>query len=178
VDDLLLLATELVTNSVRHSPAGAAGGVGVDVRLAPDRIRVEVRDPGSGFQHVPHQPGSLSEGGRGLFLVEAISDDWGVGAGEQTAVWFELSIDRYEPPPPTRSDHQLANDAVELAAELRALGTETKSLEGRARDIEADLSRVAESLKAGAEALRSREKLAHPEDAGSSPEPEAPAAGD
>jgi anti-sigma regulatory factor (Ser/Thr protein kinase) len=178
VDDLLLLATELVTNSVRHSPAGLEGGIGVAVVLAPDRIRVEVSDPGTGFRHVRHQPGTLSEGGRGLFLVEAISDAWGMGEGPGTTVWFELAIDRYEPPPAATSEDQLVSDTAGLAAELRALGSETRSLEGRARDIEADLSRVAENLRAGAEALRSREKVADPHE-GPDPapqDPEAPAA--
>lgn len=92
IDDVLLLATELVTNSVRHSPASGEGTIGVAVRRGSERIRVEVSDPGSGFDHEPHRPGTLSEGGRGLFLVDALADRWGMGDGSQTTVWFELSL--------------------------------------------------------------------------------------
>src|SRR5437764_13050938 len=74
VDDMMLLATELVTNSVRHAPEATEGTIDVSVSFLPRAMRVEVRDPGSGFLHVPQRPGTLSEGGRGLFLVEVIAD--------------------------------------------------------------------------------------------------------
>lgn len=195
IDDVLLLTTELVTNSVRHSPAATHGTVDVAVVLAQERIRVEVSDPGSGFEHVPQHPGTLSEGGRGLFLVEALSDRWGMVGGERTTVWFELGVDHdggakassssavgppqgaalgassaleqvedgFEP-----REREVETDALELAAELRALGSENDALQGRSRDIEAELARVAESLRAGADALRGRQKLARPPIGGSS----------
>jgi len=186
VDDVLLLTTELVTNSVRHSPAAGGGTVDVAVVLAPDRIRVEVSDPGSGFAHVPQHPGTLSEGGRGLFLVDVIADRWGMGEGGRTRVWYEMEVERDEAPAPAKarsatgaplgasagldqvpagsgtSDREVSTGAGELAEELRALASSTEELEDRARDIEADLARVASSLKAGAEALRSREKVIEP----------------
>jgi anti-sigma regulatory factor (Ser/Thr protein kinase) len=189
VDDVLLLTTELVTNSVRHSPAADGGTVDVAVVLAPDRIRVEVSDPGSGFAHVPRHPGTLSEGGRGLFLVDVIADRWGLGDGGGTTVWYELGVERDDAPAAAAaqgstgpalgagagldqvsagsgaSERQVSTDAGELARELRALGSATESLEDRAREIEADLARVSKSLKAGAEALRAREKVIEPEPA-------------
>jgi anti-sigma regulatory factor (Ser/Thr protein kinase) len=160
VDTLLLLTTELVTNGVRHSTAGVAGGGTVDVAvgLEADRIRVEVSDPGSGFHHVPHMPGTLSEGGRGLFLVEALAGRWGMGDADRTTVWFELAVESDERP--ARADEAaLAGGADEIAAELRALGAANDSLQRKARDIEADLARVAGNLRASAEALRTREKV-------------------
>jgi serine/threonine-protein kinase RsbW len=165
VDDLLLLTTELVTNGVRHSPAGRGGSVDVSVRLGTDRVRVEVSDPGSGFDHVPHVPGTLSEGGRGLFLVEALADRWGIADGARTTVWYELGVEGGAPAAPEgRSEEaELAAGVDELAAEIRALGAATDSLDRNARAIEADLDRVAGNLKAGADALRAREKLAHPD---------------
>src|SRR5436190_21060899 len=165
IDDLLLLTTELVTNGVRHSPAGRAGMVDVSVHLGTDRVRVEVTDPGSGFDHVPHVPGTLSEGGRGLFLVEALADRWGIGDGSRTTVWYELGVEGGETPARKgrSEDAELAAGVDELAAELRALGAATDSLDRKARAIEADLDRVSGNLKAGADALRAREKLAHPD---------------
>src|SRR4051795_257557 len=81
VDDILLLATELVTNGVRHSPAADGGSVDVGVFLEPASIRVEVSDPGSGFSHVPHRPGTMSEGGRRGFLLQGPGDPRGGGQG-------------------------------------------------------------------------------------------------
>jgi len=187
IDDVLLLTTELVTNSVRHSPAAAEGTVHVAVMLAPERIRVEVSDPGGGFAHVPRHPGTLSEGGRGLFLVEALSDRWGMGDGDRTAVWFELEVDkeRDEPTPSAAAgavhgealgasaalssveagfdpERNVESDVRELADDLRALGTSNAALESRAHDIETELARVSENLRAGAEALRRRQKVIDP----------------
>jgi anti-sigma regulatory factor (Ser/Thr protein kinase) len=170
VDDILLLATELVTNGVRHSPAADGGSVDVGVFLEPASIRVEVSDPGSGFSHVPHRPGTMSEGGRGLFLVEVLADRWGIAEADGTTVWFELDVEEGDADAPAAAAHEaapgqdtVAGEAFELAAELKALGNETRSLERRARDMEAELARVAGNLRTGAEALRAREKLAHPE---------------
>jgi anti-sigma regulatory factor (Ser/Thr protein kinase) len=184
VDNAMLLTTELVTNGVRHSPAGDAGTVDVAVTLAPKQIRVEVSDPGSGFDHTPHRPGTLSEGGRGLFLVEVIADRWGMGAEKRTTVWYELDMGRERETAgsaheqsagtgaaamaaseqasgnPGPSVVQVSVEAGELAADLRELGADNGSLEHQARDIETDLARMAESLRAGAEALRARRKLA------------------
>ena len=164
IDDVLLLTTELVTNSVRHSPAATDGTVDVAVMVAQERIRVEVSDPGSGFSHVPQHPGTLSEGGRGLFLVEALSDRWGTEGGERTTVWFELGVDGEEAVEQfdasrEPSEQEVQSDVLELAADLRALASANAALEVRARDMEADLARVSESLRAGAEALRAREKV-------------------
>jgi hypothetical protein len=190
LDDVLLLTTELVTNSVRHCPAAGDGTVDVAVLLGPDRIRVEVSDPGEGFAHVPQHPGTLSEGGRGLFLVDVIAERWGTDGGGRTTVWYELGVERDDAPPPVKaesatgaalgasagldqvsagsgaSERQVSTGAGELADELRALGSSTEELQDRARDIEADLARVASSLRAGAEALRSRAKVTEPKGEG------------
>src|SRR4051794_8206179 len=48
-----LLATELVTNVLRHAPGRSAWGTAdMRVRMYPDRVRVEIRDDGIGFR--PH----------------------------------------------------------------------------------------------------------------------------
>jgi anti-sigma regulatory factor (Ser/Thr protein kinase) len=189
VDDMMLLTTELVTNSVRHAPEEATGSIELTVLHGPSAIRVEVRDPGGGFTHVPQQPAGLAEGGRGLFLVDALADRWGMDEGGQTTVWYELGVDRDDDTSQTageqvtgaglaasasagevagsrtaggvRDDADLTNDAAEIAAELRALASATESLDQQARTIEADLARVADTLKAGADRLRTRQKL-HP----------------
>ena len=89
IGTLLLLVTELVTNAVLH--AGAPGSpVLLRVSLTPRHLRVEVHDRGPGFEmHEPKPRGS--SGGYGLFLVERMSDRWGVNRDCNTYVWFELA---------------------------------------------------------------------------------------
>lgn len=83
-----LLASELVTNSVRH-------GDGARIRLVldtndGDRLRCEVVDEGVGFVPRARTKGMLEVGGWGLHLVEALADRWGVQEGAPR-VWFELA---------------------------------------------------------------------------------------
>ena len=90
LETVRLLVTELVTNSVRH--AGAAA-VELVVAIAVERVRVEISNPGRPFEPQIREAGveSESESGWGLFLVDRLSDAWGVvdESGYQR-VWFEL----------------------------------------------------------------------------------------
>ncbi|MFF1558568.1 ATP-binding protein [Streptomyces sp. NPDC058279] len=84
-----LLITELVTNALVHTEQGAE----VSACIADTRLRVEVRDYAARRPR-PHVP-SADDGthGRGLVLVQALADDWGVDAlapGAGKVVWFEL----------------------------------------------------------------------------------------
>ena len=83
-----MIVTELVTNAVRHGPGGPvelaieAGGYG---------MRGEVRDPGPGIDHYAlDRRKATEEGGRGLFLVDALSDSWGL-SDDHSRVWFEIA---------------------------------------------------------------------------------------
>ena len=90
-DDVLLLVTELVTNAVRHAGVGKDRSLHVKVRRHERRLRVDVVDPGDGFDLAPHGPVPRGTGGFGLLLVERIAESWGVARGEGgTCVWFEL----------------------------------------------------------------------------------------
>jgi len=84
-----LLASEIVTNSVRHAGAGDDGLVGFELTLSPAAVRVEVADHGPGFRPAPDLPDADETGGRGLFLVDQLADRWGTSHGG-THVWFEL----------------------------------------------------------------------------------------
>lgn len=81
-----LMASELATNCVRHAHT--------DFELtvhAQGEIRVEVRDSGRGRPTVL-SPSPRDPAGRGLRIVEAMSDTWGVAAaGSGKAVWFTLN---------------------------------------------------------------------------------------
>jgi len=88
-EDTVLLVSELVGNAVRHTGARIFG---LHMRRRPGWIRVEVRDPSRGLPCLmPVQETDIS--GRGLFLVDKLSDRWGVdllSRGKTT--WFEMRV--------------------------------------------------------------------------------------
>jgi anti-sigma regulatory factor (Ser/Thr protein kinase) len=85
-----LLTTELVSNAVRHGGADEHQLVVLYLALAPERLRVEVCDPGAGFDAGPPQP--YGEGGYGLFLVSEVSSRWGVARENANVTWFEMDL--------------------------------------------------------------------------------------
>ncbi|MEA2412857.1 MAG: serine/threonine-protein kinase RsbW [Thermoleophilaceae bacterium] len=85
-----LLTTELVSNAVRHGGAGEQQIVVMHLALAPDCLRVEVCDPGVGFEPGPPKP--YGEGGYGLFLVSEVSSRWGVSREDGNCTWFEIEL--------------------------------------------------------------------------------------
>ena len=102
--DLRLLVTELVTNSLRHSHLGAGDAIHlviqVEPQMEPKTLRVEVHDPGTGFD-APAPPQSPDLGaGWGLYLLGRIADRWGIQGRPSTCVWFEMDLSL--PPPPDR----------------------------------------------------------------------------
>ncbi|GAA2804100.1 ATP-binding protein [Streptomyces showdoensis] len=81
-----LALTELVANVVRHVPGRRCT---VLILREPYGLRVEVSDRVPG-PLVAKAAGPLDEGGRGLALVEAVTDRWGVReGGDGKTVWFE-----------------------------------------------------------------------------------------
>jgi anti-sigma regulatory factor (Ser/Thr protein kinase) len=88
--DAQLLVSEVVTNSIRHS--GSDDPIGMRIWLRHSGVKVEIADSGTGFDAAEVGTGGDAEGGRGLMLVEALADRWGVSSGARTRVWFELSL--------------------------------------------------------------------------------------
>lgn len=89
LDEAQLLVSELVTNAVRH------GGPPVRVRVSCDgsgpSLHVAVSD-GNRLPPVRRDVSPEAEGGRGVALVDIVSDRWGVqhDDGGKT-VWFVIS---------------------------------------------------------------------------------------
>lgn len=82
-DDVAVVISELVTNSVLHGMGTA--NIGVTVEAAEDRIRVEVSDCGPCFDK------STPRGeGMGLDIVDRIADSWGVTHESNCTVWVEI----------------------------------------------------------------------------------------
>jgi hypothetical protein len=70
VESALLLVSELVTNSVRHSGVPEGEDVVVRVDLWRDGCRLEVEDPGRDGVIAPRPQDPLEGGGMGLNLVQ------------------------------------------------------------------------------------------------------------
>ncbi|MFH8726641.1 ATP-binding protein [Streptomyces termitum] len=85
----VLLVSELVGNAVRHTGARVFT---LRVQRRPGRIRVEVRDPSRGLPCLM-PVAELDISGRGLFLVDKLSDRWGVDLGPRgKTTWFEMRL--------------------------------------------------------------------------------------
>jgi len=90
-EDAILLASEVVTNAVRHTGSARFDDVLVRVASSDDHVRVEVLNPGEAFDPPAPRTPSTTGTGLGLFLVDALADAWGVEReGPRTKVWFEL----------------------------------------------------------------------------------------
>lgn len=95
VFEAALLASEMVTNSVRHSGSAVPGGIViVAVTVGDGGVRVEVTDRSGDGVPVLKPVGFADgdgEGSRGMRLVDTLAARWGYerGGGYATT-WFEL----------------------------------------------------------------------------------------
>ena len=87
VDRAMLAVSEMVTNVILHARTTAR----VVVRRQPTGVRIEVHD---GSPQLPQQKsyGADATTGRGLGMLDALCEDWGVAATpEGKVVWVELA---------------------------------------------------------------------------------------
>jgi anti-sigma regulatory factor (Ser/Thr protein kinase) len=86
VENAELLVSELVTNAFRHG----RGDVGVRMLFKGGQVRFEVRDS-SDERPALRTVGVSDEGGRGLVIVRAVADDWGISDDGMTT-WCSLNL--------------------------------------------------------------------------------------
>ncbi|MEV0189571.1 PAS domain S-box protein [Kitasatospora purpeofusca] len=85
-DDARLLVSEVLTNALQH----AQGPLGLHLRRTSTEVTIEISD------HSPHLPQPRlaapdDESGRGLLLVDALADSWGVRPTDDgKTTWFTL----------------------------------------------------------------------------------------
>lgn len=93
VETVELLTSETVTNAVTHGAQVDGEAVTVAGTLGINRFLLSVTNAGPPFDDAPELPPPTAAAGRGLFLVDALSSNWGRRhlAG-LTGVWFEVAV--------------------------------------------------------------------------------------
>jgi serine phosphatase RsbU (regulator of sigma subunit)/anti-sigma regulatory factor (Ser/Thr protein kinase) len=85
----ILCTSELTTNALLH--AGTPAQVHID--LSAERLLVSVADTGTRGSVTPTKADTMASRGRGLGLIEELSDAWGTDPSVRGAtVWFEMLI--------------------------------------------------------------------------------------
>jgi anti-sigma regulatory factor (Ser/Thr protein kinase) len=89
-----LVATEVVTNSVKHAGLTAAQPIDLNIQVVPGCLRIEVTDAGTaGFDPVVTPPYPGQNSGLGLWMVDQLTDRGGVDFTHSTRVWCEFDMD-------------------------------------------------------------------------------------
>jgi anti-sigma regulatory factor (Ser/Thr protein kinase) len=87
-----LALTEVVANSVTHARLRAPEVIDLQVWVHPALLRIEVTDNGPGFNPavVRTKPDNVDRRGWGLWIVDRLTDRWGVDFSHSTRVWMEF----------------------------------------------------------------------------------------
>jgi anti-sigma regulatory factor (Ser/Thr protein kinase) len=101
--DVAAVAAELVGNAVRHAAPLPGGVVRVAWRLVrAGLIEIRVTDGGAATPPVPRVADPEAPDGRGLTIVGALADRWGVDReGPAQCVWAHVTIPATRRPAPT-----------------------------------------------------------------------------
>ncbi|MCG7204160.1 ATP-binding protein [Streptomyces arenae] len=129
IDDAVLILSELLSNACKHGrPLGDALAGDGDVRAAwrvdpRGRLVVEVTDGGGPTRPAPMTPSVTAHGGRGLNIITALADDWGVrdDARGEVTVWVVVHEDARVPRTRDRHDTFAAHVATPAGPELTDL---------------------------------------------------------
>jgi hypothetical protein len=88
------LATELVAQAIGRAPGSPSGPVGLTVQVREQAVRLEATGPiassnGAAAGHDDAVPGDpFAEWG--WFILDRLSDCWGVGGGAERDIWAEI----------------------------------------------------------------------------------------
>jgi anti-sigma regulatory factor (Ser/Thr protein kinase) len=91
--DLMLVASELVTNAVIHSGGAGQDPVRVTIWASPGHALISVLDPGiSGQAAEPTRFDDDAPGGWGLQIVDQLAIRWGTERRDGYRVWAEMAV--------------------------------------------------------------------------------------
>lgn len=100
VDDAVLVLSELLSNACRRRQTAGARGRGrrgragrLAHRQGGPASTVEVTDGGGPTRPIPATPSVTARGGRGLNIISALAQDWGVrdSASGEVTVWVIIT---------------------------------------------------------------------------------------
>lgn len=93
IDRGALVVTEVVTNSVTHAGVTAAQPIDLNIQESPGCLRIEVTDEGTaGFDPVVTLPYVGQSSGRGFWMIDQLTDRWGIDFMRTTRVWCEFDL--------------------------------------------------------------------------------------
>jgi anti-sigma regulatory factor (Ser/Thr protein kinase) len=94
LDDVEMVVSELLGNSVRHARPIAGGILLMAWKVTQDEIVIKVTDGGGGRGVEQRESGPMADSGRGLQIVERLSRCWGVAdhAGGLRTVWAAMPL--------------------------------------------------------------------------------------
>ncbi|MER0445962.1 ATP-binding protein [Streptomyces sp. Edi4] len=127
VEPAQLCATELVTNVITH--VGRQTPTTLAVSMSGRSLRIEVIDPAACALPTRREAGTDDESGRGLVLVEALSERWGVVLrADRKVTWCELATGLH-----SEKDHieDLRAERAELLLSLYCFEANVKASTGR-----------------------------------------------
>jgi len=134
-DSVSVMVSELSTNALLH----ASGGFEVAVDRSDLTLSVSVTDRGDGTP-VLQAPTFSEPHGRGLRIVAALSDEWGISAtSDGKAVWFRISL---QDSPTTASTRGVARStATAPGGTPSSTSAPLESSSTNARSTKADVAR-------------------------------------
>ncbi len=90
-EDVVLVLSEIVSNALKHARPLPSGKVRVRWTVRSDGVDVDVTDGGGGTRPRITTPSMSATGGRGLGIVNDLSQEWGVVEdGAESRVWARL----------------------------------------------------------------------------------------
>lgn len=117
IDAAQLCVSELATNVILHVGRGTPATLAVFMRGT--RLRIEVHDPDTGTSPTLVDAACASEEGRGVALINAVAERWGVQRrADRKITWCELATALTSP-----NGHVEGNSVARAGALLSLYGT-------------------------------------------------------
>jgi anti-sigma regulatory factor (Ser/Thr protein kinase) len=91
LEKVALSVSELATNAIMHTPSGDGGQLTIGVTATGHVVRAEVTNDGTMAAKPCVRRDAEAENGRGILIIEALADSWGVTEDSgTTTVWVEF----------------------------------------------------------------------------------------
>jgi two-component sensor histidine kinase len=92
IDEVALVASELIGNAVRHCDATERNELDVSWTVGTQDVVVSVEDPSETLPVLRHPPPDAPSG-RGLTIVQALTSEWGVEPTQRgKRVWARIDL--------------------------------------------------------------------------------------